>query len=144
MPSTAGSKIAPTLDRTPTRNPATIAPGIEPMPPMTTTANVRMMSSEPMSGDTFRIGAASTPASAARPRPKPNIGVTQRSTSTPSARVSSARSVAARTTMPRRVRSMTNQTASEATRQNATTNSRYDGYETAPSATVPASSTGAW
>ena len=95
-----------------------------------------------MSGETLRIGAASTPAIAARPRPKPNIGVIHRSTSTPSARVSSARSVAARTTMPSRVRSMTNQTATETARQNTMTKRRYAGYVTGPRATVPASSSG--
>src|SRR5439155_8884509 len=87
--SSAGLKTAARLASTPTRNPATTAPAIEPIPPMTTTANAKMMSSLPMSGETFRMGAASTPPSAASATPKPNTGVTQRSTLIPSARVSS-------------------------------------------------------
>ena len=59
-----------------------------------------MIRSAPISGLTARIGAASTPASPARAIPNPNTGVTHRPTSMPSARVSSGRSVAARTTMP--------------------------------------------
>src|SRR2546428_2996672 len=125
--SIAGSKIAPTLARRPARKPAATAPAIEPRPPMTTTANVRMMSSEPMSGDTLRMGAASTPASAASAIPNAKTPVIQRSTSMPSARVSSVRSVAARTTMPRRVRSMTYQTATQTASENAMTKRRYAG-----------------
>jgi len=106
------------------RNPAVTAPTIEPRPPITTTAKVRMISSEPMSGATLRIGAASTPASAASPIPMANTAVTHRSTSMPSARVSSARSVAARTTMPSRVRSMRYHVATHISSENAMTKSR--------------------
>ena len=136
-------KTAARLASTPTRKPATTAPAIEPMPPMTTTANAKMMSSLPINGETFRIGAARTPPSAASATPKPNTGVTQRSTLIPSARVSSGRSVAARTIIPSRVRSMTYQTATQTTIENAITKSRYVGYATSPADTEPASSAGA-
>src|SRR5437899_653225 len=141
--SSAGLKKAARLASTPTRNPATTAPAIEPIPPMTTTANAKMMSSLPISGETLRIGAARTPPSAASMTPKPNTGVTQRSTLIPSARVSSGRSVAARTIIPSRVRSMTYQTATQTTIENPITKSRYVGYATRPADTEPASSAGA-
>src|SRR5690606_39592323 len=46
---------------TPRPSPVTMEPMIEPMPPMTTTANTTMMRFDPMSGDTCMTGAASTP-----------------------------------------------------------------------------------
>ena len=117
-------KTAARLASTPTRNPATTAPAIEPIPPMTTTANAKMMSSLPIRGETFRMGAASTPPSAASATPKPNTGVTQRSTLIPSARVSSGRSVEARTIIPSRVLSMTYHTAMHTTIEEAITKRR--------------------
>src|SRR6267143_1833484 len=141
--SSAGLKMAARLASTPTRNPATTAPAIEPIPPMTTTAKAKMMSSLPMSGETFRIGAARTPPSAASATPKPNTAVTHRSTLIPSARVRSGRSVAARTIIPIRVRSMAYHTATQTTIENAITKRRYVGYATRPADTDPASSAGA-
>ena len=44
---------------------------IEPMPPITTTANTVMIIDCPISGDTWITGAASTPANAASATPKP-------------------------------------------------------------------------
>src|SRR5438045_7131497 len=46
----------------PSAKPVTIAPMIDPMPPITTTANTTMMMSEPICGDTLEIGAAMTQA----------------------------------------------------------------------------------
>ncbi len=116
--------MAATLESTPTVKPATTAPAIDPMPPITTTAKVRMIASPPMRGETLRMGAASTPASAASATPNAKTPVTQRSIGMPSARVSSGRSVAARTTMPRRVRSIANQTPTATTMEKAMTKSR--------------------
>src|SRR5947199_57209 len=59
----------------PSPRPVTIEPRIEPMPPITTTANTTMMRSEPISGPTVKIGAASTPANAASATPKPYVSV---------------------------------------------------------------------
>src|SRR5450631_2286615 len=50
---------------TPRPKPVTMAPRIDPMPPITTTAKTTMISSEPICGDTLQIGAAITPANAA-------------------------------------------------------------------------------
>ena len=44
---------------------------MEPMPPITTTANTTMIRCEPISGVTLMMGAASTPAKPARATPKP-------------------------------------------------------------------------
>ena len=48
-----------------------IEPRIEPMPPITTTANTTMIRFEPISGVTWMTGAASTPANAASAAPPP-------------------------------------------------------------------------
>ena len=42
---------------------------MEPMPPITTTAKTVMMRLEPISGETWMMGAASTPAKAASATP---------------------------------------------------------------------------
>ena len=55
----------------PSRRPVTMAPMIEPMPPMTTTAKTTITSEDPIKGLTWTTGAASTPASAASPTPAP-------------------------------------------------------------------------
>src|SRR5262249_51225949 len=67
----SGEKTFVKPSTTPRPKPVTIDPMIEPRPPMTTTANTTMMRSAPISGFTWEIGAASTPASAACPWPKP-------------------------------------------------------------------------
>src|SRR5690606_192689 len=56
---------------TPRPRPVRMEPMMEPMPPMTTTANTTMMRFEPMSGDTCMTGAANTPAKPASATPKP-------------------------------------------------------------------------
>ncbi len=99
---------------------------------MTTTANTTMIRSAPISGLTARIGAASTPASPASAMPKPKTGVTQRPTSMPNARVSSGRSVAARTTMPTRVRASSHHTATQSSTAKPKTNTRYAGKSKSP------------
>ena len=76
---------------------------------------------------TARIGAASTPASPASAMPNPNTGVTHRRTSMPSARVSSGRSVDARTITPTRVFVSTSHTSTDTTIENANTNTWYFG-----------------
>src|SRR6185437_1721956 len=81
---------------TPSPKPVTIAPRIEPMPPITTTANTTMISSEPICGDTLKIGAAITPANAASATPNPYVNVIMRGTLMPKARTSVGFSVAAR------------------------------------------------
>src|SRR6266545_1758548 len=118
----AGAYKLHSADATPMPNPATTEPKIEPSPPITTTANTVMMRSAPMSGLTARIGAARTPAKPARATPKPNTGVTQRPTLMPSARVSSGRSVAARTTMPTRLWVSAYHTATQTRPETASTN----------------------
>src|SRR5262249_29163195 len=65
---------------TPRAKPVTIAPMMEPMPPITTTANTTMMRSAPICGLTLVIGAAMTPASAASPTPTPYVTVIKRGT----------------------------------------------------------------
>ncbi len=94
---------------------------------MTTTANTTMMMSEPINGDTLRIGAAKTPANAASAMPKPKTGVTHRSTLMPSARVRSGFSVAARTIMPTRVRVSAYQTATQTMTAKMIVKRRYVG-----------------
>ncbi len=56
---------------TPSTKPVMIEPRIEPIPPITTTANTTAMMSAPMPGRTWLIGAARTPAKAASATPKP-------------------------------------------------------------------------
>lgn len=56
---------------TPSPRPVTMAPMIDPMPPITTTANTTMMRLEPISGEICSTGAASTPAKPASATPKP-------------------------------------------------------------------------
>ncbi len=112
----------PSADTSPTANPAATDPNTDPSPPITTTANTVMMRSEPISGLTARIGAASTPANAASAIPNPNTGVTQRPTSMPSARDNSGFSVAARTIIPTRVRVSTTHTAPHTSTDTASTN----------------------
>ncbi len=101
-----GYRTAPTAAMTPSANPATIDPRIEPRPPMTTIANVLMMIESPMLGATFVFGAASTPANAASAAPNANVPLTRRLVLMPNARVSSGFSVAARIRAPSRERSI--------------------------------------
>ena len=68
---------------------------------------------------TARIGAASTPASPASATPKPNTGVTQRPDVDAEGPGQLGRSVAARTTMPTRVRVSSSQTRTQTTTANA-------------------------
>ncbi|MCY1306169.1 hypothetical protein D9M70_560150 [compost metagenome] len=56
---------------TPSPRPVRIAPRIEPMPPITTTANTTMIRFCPISGETCITGAASTPAKPASATPRP-------------------------------------------------------------------------
>src|SRR3990167_4455034 len=56
---------------TPSIRPVNTEPRMEPMPPITTTANTVMIRLEPMSGPVWVVGAASTPAKAASATPKP-------------------------------------------------------------------------
>ena len=58
---------------TPTSRTATTEPSSEPMPPITVTTKASDSTEAPISGLTARIGAASTPASAASPAPTPKI-----------------------------------------------------------------------
>ncbi|MNL85733.1 hypothetical protein D3C87_2141530 [compost metagenome] len=69
---------------------------MEPMPPITTTANTTMIRFEPISGETWMIGAASTPAKPASATPKPNVNVTINGTLMPNASTSFGFSVPAR------------------------------------------------
>ena len=61
--------VSPSI--TPRPKPVTIDPRIEPMPPITTTANTTMIRFDPISGPICVAGAASTPANPASPTPKP-------------------------------------------------------------------------
>ena len=56
---------------TPIAKPLITAPPMEPMPPMTTTANTKASRLLPMVGLIWRMGAAMTPENAARAAPKP-------------------------------------------------------------------------
>jgi hypothetical protein len=86
-----------------------------------------MMIASPMFGWTLVVGAASTPASAATATPKPNVTVTSRRTSIPSARAITGFSVAARMRAPTAVRSITNHVAAHSTSATTITNSLYVG-----------------
>src|SRR5690606_9616593 len=109
---------------TPRPRPVTIDPMIEPMPPITTTANTTMMRLEPMSGDSCSTGAASTPAKPASATPKPKVREISTGTFTPKASTSLGFSVAARNRAPSRVFSMMNQVARHTTTDAATTQAR--------------------
>ena len=109
-------------EATPIPKPASTEPTIDPSPPITTTANTVMMRSAPISGLIARIGAASTPASPARATPNPKTGVTHNPTLMPIARVSSGRSVAARTTIPTRVRVISSHTPAQTAAATTSTN----------------------
>ena len=76
--------------------PVRMEPSIDPMPPITTTANTTMMILEPISGLIWITGAASTPPIAARATPKPKVSVTISGTLTPKACTSIGFSVPAR------------------------------------------------
>ncbi len=76
--------------------PVTTVPAMEPMPPITTTANTITIMVWPVSADTCMIGAASTPANAARATPKPKVRLTSTGTLMPKASTSLGFSVAAR------------------------------------------------
>src|SRR5258708_30003188 len=69
----AGDQIADSDDSTPTMKPIRTEPAIDPMPPATTTAKVSEIISWPMKGEMLRIGAASAPATPARPVAQKNV-----------------------------------------------------------------------
>ncbi|MOA65384.1 hypothetical protein D3C78_1917550 [compost metagenome] len=61
--------VSPSI--TPRPRPVTMAPMMDPMPPITTTANTTMMRLDPISGEICSTGAANTPAKPASATPKP-------------------------------------------------------------------------
>ena len=63
------NRVRPSM--TPSAKPVMMEPMIDPMPPMTTTANTTTISSAPMRGRTWFMGADRTPANPARATPKP-------------------------------------------------------------------------
>ena len=112
------------LIATPTSSPATTAPTSEPMPPITVTTNASAKTSEPISGLTLRIGAASTPPSAVNPMPSPKTRSHTFEMSTPSTRMICGSLAPARTISPNFVFSSPSQSSTRMTATTATTKSR--------------------
>ena len=83
-----------------------------------------MIRFEPISGETCRMGAASTPAKPASPTPKPKVSEIISGTFTPKASTSRGFSVPARSSAPRRVFSMISQVARHAITEATTTQAR--------------------
>src|SRR4028118_1758538 len=121
----------------PRPSPVTMAPRIEPMPPITTTAKTTMMMLEPISGVIWTADAARTPASPASATPKPKVRVTRSGTFTPKAWVRPGFSVAARRYAPSLVRSITNQVAKHTTRETPITQARETGSTMKPRVHTP-------
>jgi len=102
--SKSGKNARPSVSIKPTKIAATIAPRIEPMPPMTvmTKARIRMFSPIPIC--TVRIGACISPARPASAAPSPNTSVYSSLMFTPSAPTISRLLAPARINIPMRVR----------------------------------------
>src|SRR5579863_4574650 len=127
---------------TPRTRPLTIEPRIDPIPPITTTANTTMTSELPMCEFTSTMGEASTPASAASATPPPKVPAIRSGTFTPKDCRSGAFSLAARKVAPRRVRSITYQVPKHTTMDTAITQARYSGRNMNPRLKPPASAAG--
>ena len=90
---------------------ATKAPGIEPMPPTTTTTKASPISARSRLRLAGSCGICSAPPSAARKVPRANTEVKSQRWLTPSAPTISRSCVAARTSRPQRVRVSSSQSA---------------------------------
>ena len=87
-----------------TSSAATKAPGIEPMPPTTTTTKAEPMMLRSISRLAGSRGSCSAPPRPASSAPKPNTAVNSQAWLTPRAPTISRSCVAARTSVPQRVR----------------------------------------
>ncbi len=123
----AGYQIAESDESTPTMKPVSTEPAIDPMPPATTTAKVSAIISCPMKGEMLRIGAARAPATPASPAAQKKVPEMSSGTLPPKHLRRSGRSVAARTSAPKRVRSSTNQATRHSSTETRRTKRRYFG-----------------
>ena len=108
VPSTMHSALV-----TPISSAARNAPGIEPRPPTTVTTKASAMMARSMPRFAGSRGSCSAPASPARQAPSANTSVNSRASSMPSAPTSTRFSVAARISMPKRVRVSSHHSATE-------------------------------
>ena len=96
------------------------APGIDPRPPITTTAKARMMTSAPMPGVTEILGAVTTPPITAKTVPMAKVVAKMRVTLIPMAALISRSATTAVVIRPIRERSSQNHRAIPSTMARAT------------------------